>query len=84
VRAVRALDRSHEGPQAARDYQFVARGIAATLGAVGAGMSYRQAALVARERARRLRVDSRTGELRVTRHGSLVMDWVEVFAGLRG
>jgi hypothetical protein len=35
---------------------------------------------VARERARRLRVDAETGELRFTRHGSLVMDWVEVFA----
>ena len=75
----RAID-LHEGPQAARHYQFVARGIAETLHAVGAGMSYRQAALVARERARRLRVDRCTGEVRVTRHGSLVMDWVEVFA----
>lgn len=75
----RAID-VHEGPQAARNYQFVARGIAETLRAVGAGMSYRQAALVARERAHRMRVDPRTGELRLTRHGSLVMDWVEVFA----
>ena len=70
----------HEGPHAARHYQFVARGIAETLRAVGAGATYRQAALVARERARRLRPDPDTGELRLTRHGQLVMDWVEVFA----
>jgi hypothetical protein len=71
---------SQEGPHAARHYQFVARGIAETLRAVGAGMTYRDAALVARERARRLRADPQTGEPRFTRHGSLVMDWVEVFA----
>ena len=47
---------------------------------VGTGSTYRDAALVARERARRLRVDSASGELRSSRHGSLVMDWVEVFA----
>jgi hypothetical protein len=70
----------HEGPHAARKYQFVARGIAEALVAVGAGSTYRDAALVARERARRLRADPETGELRFTRHGSLVMDWVEVFA----
>jgi hypothetical protein len=70
----------HEGPHAARHYQFVARGIAGALAAVGAGAPYRQAALVARERARRLRADPDTGELRLTRHGQLVMDWVEVFA----
>jgi hypothetical protein len=70
----------HEGPHAARHYQFVARGIAEALGAVGAGSTYRQAALVARERARRLRADPETGELRMTRHGQLVADWVEVFA----
>lgn len=72
--------RLHEGPHAARHYQFVARGIAEALAAVGAGSSYRQAALVARERARRLRADPETGELRSTRHGQLVGDWVEVFA----
>ena len=70
----------HEGPHAARKYQFVARGVAEALVAVGAGSTYRQAAGVARERARRLRVDAQTGELRFSRHGSLVMDWVEVFA----
>ena len=75
----RAVD-LHEGPHAARHYQFVARGIAEALRAVGAGATYRQAALVARERARRLRADPATGEPRLTRHGQLVMDWVEVFA----
>jgi hypothetical protein len=75
----RAVD-GHEGPHAAREYQFVARGIAGALTAVGAGASYRQAAFVARERAQRMRSDPVTGEIRWTRHGSLVMDWVEVFA----
>jgi hypothetical protein len=69
----------HEGPHAARKYQFVARGIAETLVAVGAGATYRDAAGVARERARRLRADPQTGGLRFSRHGSLAMDWVEVF-----
>jgi len=72
--------RLHEGPHAARRYQFVARGIAEALVAVGVGASYRQAGLVARERARRLRTDPETGEPRETRHGQLVADWVEVFA----
>lgn len=72
--------RSNEGPHAARRYQFVARGIAEALQAVGVGTSYRQAGLVARERAHRLRADPETGELRPTRHGQLVGDWVEVFA----
>jgi hypothetical protein len=70
----------HEGPHAARKYQFVARGIAEALKMVGAGSTYRDAALVARERAKRLRSDPGSGELRFSRHGSLVMDWVEVFA----
>jgi hypothetical protein len=46
---------------------------------VGAGASYRDAALVARERATRLRAGA-DGAPRFSRHGSLVMDWVEVFA----
>jgi len=54
----------HEGPHAARRYQFVARGIAEALVAVGAGATYRDAAGVARERARRLWADEETGELR--------------------
>lgn len=70
----------HEGPHAARRYQFVARGIAEALKMVGAGSTYSEAALVARERARRMRVDPASGELRFSRHGSLVSDWVEVFA----
>jgi hypothetical protein len=69
----------HEGPHAARSYQFVARGIAEALVMVGAGSTYREAALVSRERAKRLRVGP-GGEPRFSRHGSLVMDWVEVFA----
>ena len=69
----------HEGPHAARHYQFVARGIAEALVMVGAGSTYRDAALVARERAKRLRT-GRDGVPRFSRHGSLVMDWVEVFA----
>jgi hypothetical protein len=40
-----------EGPHAARHYQFVARGIAEALVMVGAGSTYRDAALVARERS---------------------------------
>jgi hypothetical protein len=71
--------RLHEGPHAARHYQFVARGIAEVV-AVGVGATHRQAALVERERARRLRADPETGEPRMTRHGQLVADWVEVFA----
>ena len=70
----------HEGPHAARKYQFVARGIAEALIAVGAGATYREAAGVARVRAQRLRADAETGLPRFSRHGSLVMDWVEVFA----
>ncbi|MGH3469341.1 MAG: hypothetical protein ACRDQF_16595 [Thermocrispum sp.] len=69
----------HEGPHAARHYQFVARGIAEALVMVGAGSTYRDAALVTRERAKRLRAGP-DGEPRFSRHGSLVMDWVEVFA----
>jgi len=48
--------------------------------AIGAGSTYRDAAGVARERARRLRVDQESGVLRFSRHASLVMDWVELFA----
>jgi hypothetical protein len=69
-----------EGPKAARHYQFVARGIAEALGAVGAGATYMQASRVARDRARRFRFDPETGELRESDHGQLVADWVELFA----
>jgi len=39
-----------------------------------------QASRIARDRARRFRVDSETGELRELDHGQLVADWVELFA----
>src|ERR1019366_4687310 len=42
----------HEGPHAPRRYPFVARGIAESLRAVGSGSTYRDTALVARERAK--------------------------------
>jgi Transposase, Mutator family len=69
-----------EGPKAPRHYQFVARGIAEALAAVGAGGTYMQAARVARDRARRFRFDPLTGEVRESAHGQLVADWVELFA----
>src|SRR5450830_470956 len=71
-----------EGPKAPRHYQFVARGIAEALGAVGAGATYMQASHVARDRARRFRCDAKTGELRESDHGQLVADWVELFAAV--
>lgn len=46
---------------------------------VGAVSTYREASLVARERAKRLRVGP-GGEPRFSPHGSLVMDRTEVFA----
>jgi hypothetical protein len=69
-----------EGPKAPRHYQFVARGIAEALQAVGAGATYMHAARVARDRAHRFRFDVETGELRESAHGQLVADWVELFA----
>jgi hypothetical protein len=75
----RHLER-REGPKAPRHYQFVARGIAEALHAVGAGATYRRASRVARDRARRFRFDAATGELRESDHGQLVADWVELFA----
>jgi hypothetical protein len=69
-----------EGPKAPRHYQFVARGIAEALGAVGAGATYMHASRVARDRARRFRFDLETGEVRESDHGQLVADWVELFA----
>jgi hypothetical protein len=75
----RRVDR-REGPKAPRHYQFVARGIAEALHTVGAGATYMRAARVARDRARRFRLDAATGELRESAHGQLVGDWVEVFA----
>src|SRR5215211_2978308 len=75
----RHLER-REGPKAPRHYQFVARGIAEAVAAVGAGETYMQASRVARDRARRFRFDPETGELRESAHGQLVADWVELFA----
>lgn len=75
----RHLER-REGPKAPRNYHFVARGIAEALAAVGAGATYMRASTVARDRARRFRVNSETGELRESDHGQLVADWVELFA----
>lgn len=49
-----------EGPKAPRHYQFVARGIAEALGAVGAGATYMHTSRVARDRARRFRFDVET------------------------
>jgi hypothetical protein len=69
-----------EGPKAPRHYQFVARGIAEALAAVGAGATYMRASRVARDRARRFRFDAETGEVRESDHGQLVADWVELFA----
>ena len=69
-----------EGPKAPRQYQFVARGIAEALHAVGAGATYMRASRVARDRAHRFRFDPETGELRESDHGQLVADWVELFA----
>jgi hypothetical protein len=75
----RHLER-HEGPKAPRHYHFVARGIAEALVAVGTGATYMQASRVARDRARRFRVDGETGQVRESDHGQLVADWVELFA----
>jgi len=58
-----------EGPKAPRHYQFVARGIAEGLHAVGAGATCMHASRVARDRAHRFRLDPETGELRETDHG---------------
>jgi hypothetical protein len=69
-----------EGPKAPRHYQFVARGIAEALHAIGTGANYRRAARVAHDRAHRFRFDPETGEVRESNHGQLVADWVEVFA----
>ncbi len=75
----RHLER-REGPKAPRHYQFVARGVAEALHAVGSGSSYRRASWVARDRAHRFRFDPETGVLRESDHGQLVGDSVELFA----
>jgi hypothetical protein len=58
--AERRVER-REGPKAPRHDQFVARGIAEALQAVGAGASYMRVSRVARDRARRFRFDVETG-----------------------
>jgi hypothetical protein len=75
----RHLER-REGPKAPRRYQFVGRGIAEALQAVGQGATYMRASRIARDRAHRFRFDPETGELRESAHGQLVADWVELFA----
>src|ERR687897_2162068 len=75
----RAVER-REGPKAPRHYQFVARGIAEAVAAVGPDPPYRQPPRAPRARARRFRFDLETGELRESDHGQLVADWVELFA----
>lgn len=69
----------HEGPQSARYYGFAIREIAAALIRVGQGASYCEAASFVRGRADRWPVN-REGVVRLSRHGQLVGDWVEVFA----
>ena len=75
----REVDR-HEGPKAPRHYQFVARGIAEGLQAVGAGDTYMHASRVARDRANRFGCDSATGEVRESAHGQGVADGWQLFA----
>ena len=75
----RRLER-REGPKAARHYQFVARGIAEALQAVGAGSTYMRTSRITRDRARRFRIDADTGELRESDHGQLVAAWGGVLA----
>jgi hypothetical protein len=69
----------HEGPQSARYYGFAIREIAAALMRVGQGASYCEAASYARNRANRWPTTNE-GAVRLSRHGQLVGDWVEVFA----
>jgi hypothetical protein len=70
---------AHQGPPGARRYNFSARQVAAALMRVGAGSSYRTTAYIARRDAQRFPVRA-NGRLRLTDHGQLVADWVEVFA----
>lgn len=67
----------HEGPQAPRNYQFVARVIAAALMRLGAGATYKAASREARRVANRLRGGISED---ASDHGQLAGDWVEVFA----
>ena len=69
----------NEGPQSARYYGFTIREIAAALMRIGQGASYRDAAGFARDRGHRWPANKK-GVIRLSRHGQLVADWVEVFA----
>jgi hypothetical protein len=69
----------HQGPPGARRYHFSAREVAAALMRVGAGQAYRSASYAARRDAWRFPVRV-NGRVRLTDHGQLVADWVEVFA----
>lgn len=71
-----APSETDEELRAARNYQFSAQDIAAGLVAVSRGVSYAEAGRQVRERAAQ-----RWGTERESRrHGTLVSDWVEVYA----
>lgn len=71
---------TYEGPPHVRTYEFAARTIAATLVAVGNGVSYHRAARTARETAgwaRQFQVRPRKG---LGANGTMAGDWVGLFA----
>ncbi|MFI6347426.1 hypothetical protein [Streptomyces sp. NPDC050560] len=75
-RADAALAEAPEELRTARKYQFTAYDIASGLVSVARGASYAQAGQEVRERA----VRRWAGADRGRRHGTLVSDWVEVYA----
>ena len=72
-----AQDEEPEELRTARKYQFTAHDIAYGLVAVARGASYAQAGQEVRERAARRWAGAERGR---SRHGTLVSDWVEVYA----
>jgi hypothetical protein len=82
LRSVRAAGRATRGSEGAAQLPVRRTGIAEALHAVGAGATYMRASRVARDRARRFRVDPETGEVRESDRGQLVADWVELFAAV--
>jgi hypothetical protein len=73
--------RPARGTEDPRHYQFVARGIAEALQAVGAGDTYMQAIEdCPGPEPVGFRYDAETGEVRESDHGQLVADWGRVFA----
>jgi hypothetical protein len=71
-----------QGPNAARQYDFVAREVASALSAVASGATYQEAAFTARTSvSEQLRAAERepTWVPNALRHGQVVADWVEVF-----